>query len=90
MLAGSFLVGSPGIPLTAFVDAGRVGPSGLGERAAPSPDPLSGRTLLDSGVVWDAGLLRVTVPLWLSDPSRGERSWRLRWQVTLRAPTVRF
>jgi hypothetical protein len=90
VLAGSLLLGSPRLPLAGFVDVGRVGSPGPGERAAPAPGSLSGRTLLDAGLVWEAGLLHVTTPLWLSDPSRGERPWRLRWQFTLRAPAVRF
>ncbi len=78
------------LPLTAFADVGRAEASGLGEApelgepaGAPST-PLSGRTLSDAGVLLDQGPLRITIPIWLSDPERGERPWRFRWRITLR------
>jgi hypothetical protein len=42
--------------------------------------PPVGRLLLDAGVSFGLGPVRLDLPVWLNRPAPGEGPWKMRWR----------
>ena len=88
---------TPRLPVSIFGDVGRVEANGIGEDSAPpaagsveAAANLLGRPLVDAGLTYTYGPVRVTMPLWVSRPDPGQKPWRFRWLFSIESFPISF